>query len=270
MKIKYPISLKQILLFSFLIILVLGGSTALVSTLVHADDRIKAEENNLALNGRTAQTVQSAFKNIQSNSYMLFEAFAAVKGTSQKKELSEAFFRSNQDILFVFSPETQLLLNPAVSESEDRIKAFLDSAEPAAFIADTSPNKKTLYCNASDVFNFPAVVFIYKYGPANSVKNGAVGLNAGSLAELMATGNAVVIYESPFRIVKLLTDIADIESNRRIVVGRELTKLHEEITSGTAKELLEDYASRQSIKGEFAIFISGVKNAKYSEESADN
>ena len=96
------------------------------------------------------------------------------------------------------------------------------------------------------------------------------GRRRSRLAELMATGNAVVIYESPFRIVKLLTDIADIESNRRIVVGRELTKLHEEITSGTAKELLEDYASRQSIKGEFAIFISGVKNAKYSEESADN
>ena len=203
MKIKYPISLKQILLFSFLIILVLGVSTALVSTLVHADDRIKAEENNLALNGRTAQTVQSAFKNIQSNSYMLFEAFAAVKGTSQKKELSEAFFRSNQDILFVFSPETQLLLNPAVSESEDRIKAFLDSAEPAAFIADTSPNKKTLYCNASDVFNFPAVVFIYKYGPANSVKNGAVGLNAGSLAELMATGsnNTTILADGAARIL---------------------------------------------------------------------
>lgn len=203
MKIKYPISLKQILLFSFLIILVLGVSTALVSTLVHADDRIKAEENNLALNGRTAQTVQSAFKNMQSNSYMLFEAFAAVKGTSQKKELSEAFFRSNQDILFVFSPETQLLLNPAVSESEDRIKAFLDSAEPAAFIADTSPNKKTLYCNASDVFNFPAVVFIYKYGPANSVKNGAVGLNAGSLAELMATGsnNTTILADGAARIL---------------------------------------------------------------------
>ena len=48
MKIKYPISLKQILLFSFLIILVLGVSTSLVSTLIRADDRIKAEENNLA------------------------------------------------------------------------------------------------------------------------------------------------------------------------------------------------------------------------------
>ena len=80
----------------------------------------------------------------------------------------------------------------------------------------------------------------------------------------------VVIYESPFRITKLLADIADIEGNRRIVVGRELTKLHEEITSGTAVDLYNDYASRQSIKGEFAVFISGVKNIKNSEESTDN
>ena len=90
------------------------------------------------------------------------------------------------------------------------------------------------------------------------------------LKELLETGNAVVIYESPFRIVKLLADIADIESTRRVVVGRELTKLHEEISSGTALQVFEDYSSRQSIKGEFAVFISGVKNVKHFDESADN
>ena len=96
------------------------------------------------------------------------------------------------------------------------------------------------------------------------------GRRRSRLKELMETGNAVVIYESPFRITKLLADIADIEGNRRIVVGRELTKLHEEITSGTAVDLYNDYSSRQSIKGEFAVFISGVKNIKNSEESTDN
>ena len=84
MKIKYPISLKQIALFSFLIILVLGVSTALVSTLVRADDKIKAEENNLALNGRTAQTVRTSLDNIQGNSYVLFEAFS-VDGDSGER-----------------------------------------------------------------------------------------------------------------------------------------------------------------------------------------
>ncbi len=96
------------------------------------------------------------------------------------------------------------------------------------------------------------------------------GKRRSRLKELMATGNAIVIYESPFRITKLLSDISDIESERRIVVGRELTKLHEEITSGTAKQLYDDYSSRQTIKGEFAVFISGVKNIKNSEELTDN
>ena len=84
------------------------------------------------------------------------------------------------------------------------------------------------------------------------------GKRRSRLKELLSTEDAIVLYESPFRITKLLADIADIESNRRIVVGRELTKLHEEITSGTAVDLFNDYSSRQSIKGEFAVFISGV------------
>lgn len=97
------------------------------------------------------------------------------------------------------------------------------------------------------------------------------GRRRSRLRELMQSGDAVVLYESPFRIVKLLTDIADIDGERRVVVGRELTKLHEEITDGSAKEVLENYASRDKILGEFAVFISGInKKSKLSEEYTDN
>ena len=96
------------------------------------------------------------------------------------------------------------------------------------------------------------------------------GRRRGRLRELLATGDAIVLYESPFRIVKLLTDVADIDSNRNVVIGRELTKLHEEIVEGTAAELRDDFAARQSIKGEFAIFISGIKKVQLSDESTDN
>lgn len=96
------------------------------------------------------------------------------------------------------------------------------------------------------------------------------GRRRSRLRELLATGDAIILYESPYRVVKLLTDIADISSSRRVVVGRELTKLHEEITEGTAKEVLEDYSSRKQVLGEFAIFISGEKNVKLSEEDSDN
>ena len=92
------------------------------------------------------------------------------------------------------------------------------------------------------------------------------------LKELMETNAAIVLYESPYRILKLLTDIADIDSERRIVVGRELTKLHEEINDGKAADVLADYSSRAKILGEFAVFIAGNsnKNAKLFEENSDN
>lgn len=95
------------------------------------------------------------------------------------------------------------------------------------------------------------------------------GKRRSRLKELLSTEDAIVLYESPFRIVKLLTDIADIDNNRRVVVGRELTKLHEEIVEGTAAELRDDFTSRTSIKGEFAVFISGIKKVQLSDESTD-
>ena len=82
------------------------------------------------------------------------------------------------------------------------------------------------------------------------------GRRRSRLKELLAMEAAVVLYESPFRIVKLLADIADIDSERRVVVGRELTKLHEEIVEGTAREILENFSQRSKIQGEFAVFIS--------------
>ena len=79
------------------------------------------------------------------------------------------------------------------------------------------------------------------------------------LSELLSRGEAFVVYESPFRLLKLLADIADIDSERTLVVGRELTKLHEEIISKTAKEMLADFSARDTIKGECAIFVFGKK-----------
>lgn len=89
------------------------------------------------------------------------------------------------------------------------------------------------------------------------------------LKELIASGDAFIVYESPFRIVKLLADIADIHSTRRVVVGRELTKLYEEILEGTAGELRDNFAARSKILGEFAVFVTGEKKVKKSDEDND-
>lgn len=96
------------------------------------------------------------------------------------------------------------------------------------------------------------------------------GRRRSRLRELMATGFAFVLYESPYRIVKLLADIADIECERRVVVGRELTKLHEEIVEGTAADVRDDFSLRNKILGEFAVFVSGNKKAQLLEDDTDN
>ncbi len=67
----------------------------------------------------------------------------------------------------------------------------------------------------------------------------------------------IILYESPHRFIKTLKAIYDILGNRRIVVGRELTKLHEEIARGKAQEIISAFENKK-IKGEITIIIEGA------------
>jgi 16S rRNA (cytidine1402-2'-O)-methyltransferase len=50
-----------------------------------------------------------------------------------------------------------------------------------------------------------------------------------------------------------------VDPERPVVLGRELTKMHEEILSGTAQEILDILQNRDKILGEFAVCIYGKK-----------
>ncbi len=87
------------------------------------------------------------------------------------------------------------------------------------------------------------------------------GKRRARIRELLERGEAFVVYESPFRFLKLLTDIADLSPEREIFVGREMTKVHEEYRAATAKELLEEFGTRGRILGEVSVLVSGKKRA---------
>ena len=72
----------------------------------------------------------------------------------------------------------------------------------------------------------------------------------------------IILYESPHRFIKTLKAIYDILGNRRIVVGRELTKLHEEIARGKAQEIISAFENKK-IKGEITIIIDGVDSGTH-------
>lgn len=66
-----------------------------------------------------------------------------------------------------------------------------------------------------------------------------------------------VAFESPYRVAKALAVLAEVLPERRLAVGRELTKLHEEIVRGTAAEVADALSGRE--RGEFTLVISGSR-----------
>ena len=69
-----------------------------------------------------------------------------------------------------------------------------------------------------------------------------------------------IVYESPFRLVKLLQELKEhLGTDRLASVSRELTKLFEETKRGTLTELIT-YFSLKTVKGEIVVCVQGNKN----------
>lgn len=75
------------------------------------------------------------------------------------------------------------------------------------------------------------------------------------LAELAACPVPVVLFESPYRVMKLLGEIGAVMGDRPLFMGRELTKKFEETRVGTAADLVAAYAGRV-VKGEIVVVIA--------------
>ncbi len=79
------------------------------------------------------------------------------------------------------------------------------------------------------------------------------------LEEIYNENKTVILYEAPHKILNTLKDLEQILDNRKIVLAREITKLHEEFIRGTISEVLEIY---KEPKGEHIIIIEGNKIKK--------
>jgi 16S rRNA (cytidine1402-2'-O)-methyltransferase len=64
-----------------------------------------------------------------------------------------------------------------------------------------------------------------------------------------------VAFDSPYRVLKSLAALAEVLPARQVLVGRELTKLHEQVLRGTPAEVLEALAA--NTRGEFTLVIAG-------------
>ena len=70
-----------------------------------------------------------------------------------------------------------------------------------------------------------------------------------------------IIYESPYRIIKTLSDLSDfLGGDREISVSREISKIYEETFRGSVNDALEHFSDKK-IKGEFVICINKSKDS---------
>jgi 16S rRNA (cytidine1402-2'-O)-methyltransferase len=90
--------------------------------------------------------------------------------------------------------------------------------------------------------------------------------------EMLASTNpglTIVVYEAPHRILDTLKDVEAVWGEQvRVVVARELTKIHEEYLRGTASEVWLALSSRDRVRGEIVLLIEATKAALPAKGSA--
>ena len=85
---------------------------------------------------------------------------------------------------------------------------------------------------------------------------------ATRLAALAAESRTMVFYESPHRLLKTLTQLAEVfGAERRTAVCREISKVHEECRRGTLAEVIEHFTATEP-RGEIVIVVAGKEESK--------
>lgn len=88
------------------------------------------------------------------------------------------------------------------------------------------------------------------------------------LKELAVEPRTIIFYESPFRLVKTLTQLSEfMGAERKVSVSREISKLHEETVRGTLSEVISHFSMNEP-KGEIVIVLAGL-NSKMEKEKVN-
>ena len=87
-----------------------------------------------------------------------------------------------------------------------------------------------------------------------------------AIRQLANEQRTMVIYESPYRLVKLLEELIPVlGSERQASVSREISKLHAETARGTLSELLAHFSAKE-VKGEIVVVISATDETPHPDQ----
>jgi len=162
---------------------------------------------------------------------------------NERERLEELLgrLRNGEDVALVSDGGTPGISDPGA--------LLIDAAHRAGFRVSPIPGPSAVVALQS-ASGLPADRFLFEgFLPRRASERRRL------LRDLAAESRTVVVYEAPHRIRQSLDDIAAAMGDRTIVLGRELTKVHETILRGSAVEVLA--ALGEEVRGELTLAIAG-------------
>lgn len=162
-----------------------------------------------------------------------------------KSELLIEKLLDNKNIALITDAGTPGISDPG----EEIVKQCIKNNIKIVPIPGACAFVNALICSGLDTTKFTFIGFL----PLNK-KN-----RKERLDKIKNCNTTSILYEAPHKLISTLKDLSEILENRKIVLARELTKIHEEFITGTATELLKKL---DNPKGEFVILIEKSYNSE--------
>ena len=138
---------------------------------------------------------------------------------------------------------------PGISDPGERlVRAAVSAGHPVSVVAGPSAAIAALVVSGLPTGRFVFEGFLPRKGSGRTAR----------LATLADEPRTVVLYEAPHRVRATLADLAaSLGAQRRVVLVRELTKLHEEVWRGSLEHAVE-YAREVTPRGEYVLVVDGA------------
>lgn len=159
-----------------------------------------------------------------------------------------SWLSEGQDLAIVSDAGTPLLSDPGARI----VQAVVEAGHDVIPIPGASALLAALVASGMEPEPFTFFGFLARSGRERTSR----------LAEIATIRHTVVLYEAPGRIAKTLEDLAAVcGDERRVAVGREITKLHEEFVRGNLREVHEHFDG-ETVKGEIVVVLEGAPEVK--------
>lgn len=146
---------------------------------------------------------------------------------------------------------------PGISDPGARlVRAAIDAGHVVTAVPGPAALVMALVVSGLDTTRFVFEGFLPRSGRERTER----------IADIAAERRTVVLYEAPHRVARTVADLADVcDTSRRVVLARELTKLHEDVWRGTLAAAVAHVTDTET-RGEYVVVIEGTRAPEASDD----